>query len=86
VHSDYQRDGQVISDKYEYYEYDFGGNNTGFNVYLLNTDIHYYEYHKRRLNYYGDDFFSEPVQQYSNVIGGLGVVCSYRKTSIYHKL
>jgi hypothetical protein len=86
VHSDYQRDGQVISDKYEYYEYDFGGNNTGFNVYLLNTDIHYYEYHKRRLNYYGDDFFSEPIQQYSNVIGGLGVVCSYRKTSIYHKL
>ncbi len=86
VHSDYQRDGQEITDKYEYYEYDFGGNNSSFNVYLLNTDIHYYEYHKRRLNYYGDDYFSEPVQQYSNVIGGLGVVCSYRKTSIYHKL
>jgi hypothetical protein len=48
-------------------------------VFLLNTDIHYYEYHRRRLNYFGEDPFSEPFPQYSNINGGLGVVCSFRK-------
>lgn len=49
-------------------------------VYLLNTDIHYYEYMRRRVNYYGDDPFSEPFPQYSNVQNGLGVFCSFRRT------
>jgi hypothetical protein len=49
-------------------------------IFLLNTDVHYYEYHRRRLNYYGDDPFSEPFQQYTNMEGGLGVFGAYRKT------
>ncbi|MDZ4666375.1 MAG: DUF4249 domain-containing protein [bacterium] len=80
MYSDEGKDGQILSDKYEYFDYSLSGGAPSFNAYLLNTDIHYYEYHKRRLNYYGDDPFSEPVQQYSNVKGGLGVVCSYRKS------
>lgn len=78
--NDVGKDGAIISDKFEYYSYNFGGTDPSFNAYLFNTDSHYYEYHKRRLNYFGDDPFSEPVQQYSNVKGGLGVVCSFRKT------
>lgn len=49
-------------------------------IYLLNTDKAYYEYMRRRLNYFYDDPFSEPTPQYNNVTGGLGVVCSYRFT------
>lgn len=47
-------------------------------VHLLTTDNHYYEYHRRRLNYYGDDPFSEPYPQYSNMEDGLGVFCAFR--------
>jgi hypothetical protein len=49
-------------------------------VYLINADIHYYEYMRRRVNYYGDDPFSEPFPQYTNVQNGLGVFCSFRRT------
>ncbi len=80
--SDTNKDGEIMSDKFEYYDYGFAGNTPTFNAYLVNTDIHYYEYHRRRLNYFGDDPFSEPLQQYSNVKGGLGVVCSFRKTML----
>ena len=80
--SDTNKDGEILSDKFEYYDYGFAGNTPTFNAYLVNTDIHYYEYHRRRLNYFGDDPFSEPLQQYSNVKGGLGVVCSFRKTML----
>ena len=52
---------------------------TFFRTFLLTTDHHYYEYHIRRLNYYGDDPFTEPQSQYSNTVGGLGCVASYRK-------
>ncbi len=48
---------------------------------LLVTDIHYYEYHIRRVEYVGDDPFSEPVPQYSNTSNGFGVIASYRKTA-----
>ncbi len=49
-------------------------------VYLLHTDYNYYEYHKRRLSYVGEDIFVEPLPMYSNIKGGgLGVVGSYRK-------
>ncbi len=59
--------------------YDGGSNSTSFNIVLLTTDIHYYEYHRRRVNYFGDDPFSEPIPQYLNVKGGIGVIASYRK-------
>lgn len=79
VYDDRNEDGKTIGSNCEGYEYSAGTYIVRF--YLLNTDVHYYEYHKRRLNYYGDDPFSEPFPQYSNVEGGLGVFCSYRKTS-----
>jgi hypothetical protein len=80
--SDENRNGQVLSGTCEGYNSYYSSDTAAYPVifYLLNTDIHYYEYHKRRLNYYGDDPFSEPFQQYSNVKGGLGVICSYRLT------
>jgi hypothetical protein len=84
VFNDENRDGQQLSgvcDDYNLsYNLEQDTSLLPIHLYLLNTDIHYYEYHKRRLNYYGDDPFSEPLQQYSNMNGGLGVVCSYRKT------
>ncbi len=78
---DENRDGNTLNGICE--DYSFYGeplNNKPISFYLLNTDVHYYEYHKRRLYYYGEDPFSEPVQQYSNVKNGLGVVCAYRKS------
>lgn len=50
-------------------------------VKLLTTDNAYYEYHLRRLNYFGDDPFSEPIQMFNNVSGGLGCVGSYLLTT-----
>ena len=50
-----------------------------FRTFLLSTDQHYYEYHIRRMNYFGDDPFTEPQSQYSNTVGGLGCIASYRK-------
>lgn len=81
--TDFGRDGGILTGTCEdynnsYYEGDTAHNKAGF--YLLNTDIHYYEYHRRRLEYMGDDPFSEPFPQYTNMDGGLGVFCSYRKT------
>lgn len=64
---------------------DGGSVSNSINIYLLTTDIHYYEYSKRRVNYFGDDPFSEPVPQYMNVKGGLGVVSSFRRTKIQIK-
>jgi hypothetical protein len=61
---------------------DGGSGSNSINIYLLTTDIHYYEYNRRRVNYFGDDPFSEPVPQYMNVKGGLGVVSSFRRTKI----
>lgn len=82
LHTDEGRDGNTLNgtceDYNSYYEGDTTRNNIGF--YLLNTDVHYYEYHRRRLEYFGDDPFSEPFPQYTNVDGGLGVFCSYRRT------
>lgn len=79
VWDDKNRDGVLLSGTSEDYSYNSDGGDVI--IYLLNTDIHYFEYHRRRLNYFGDDPFSEPFQQYNNVQGGLGVVCAYRKTS-----
>jgi hypothetical protein len=79
MYNDESEDGKTLGGNCEDYDYS-GGQTRTVDFYLLNTDVHYYEYHKRRLNYYGEDPFSEPFPQYSNVEGGLGVFCSYRKT------
>ncbi|MES2559983.1 MAG: DUF4249 family protein [Bacteroidota bacterium] len=76
---DANRDGGMLSGSTE--DYTNSGGSDEYKIFLLNTDIHYFEYHRRRLNYFGDDPFSEPFQQYNNVQGGLGVVGAYRKTS-----
>ncbi|MCF8253669.1 MAG: DUF4249 domain-containing protein [Bacteroidia bacterium] len=76
--SDVGKDGQVFSDKFDYYSFSGSSAKPLINAYLINCDKVYYEYHRRRLNYFGDDPFSEPVQQYSNTIGGLGAIGSYR--------
>jgi hypothetical protein len=82
MYDDASYDGKTISTNCEVYPYqlnqDHQSSQKEVKIYLLNTDIHYYEYHRRRENYYGDDPFSEPFPQYSNVEGGLGVFCSYR--------
>lgn len=76
---DETRNGQLFATTCE--DYSYSSIDTNYrSVYLLNTDIHYYEYMRRRVNYYGDDPFSEPLQQYSNVQNGLGVFCSFRRT------
>ncbi|MES2781063.1 MAG: DUF4249 domain-containing protein [Bacteroidota bacterium] len=79
IWDDENKDGGILNGKCEDYSWQSDGSDV--RVYLLNTDIHYYEYHRRRLNYYGDNPFSEPFQQYNNVQGGLGVVSAYRITS-----
>lgn len=83
MYDDKSKDGKAITGVYSNYSFYGFFNDTTQKVldcYLLSTDIHYFEYHKRRLNYFGDDPFSEPVQQYSNVTGGIGVVSAFRRT------
>lgn len=76
---DANQNGQQFTGTCEDYSY-YGEEGDTLDFSLLNTDIHYAEYHKRRLIYYGEDPFTEPFPQYSNVSTGLGVVCSYRKS------
>jgi hypothetical protein len=88
VFTDENKDGLVLNGICDDYNSGFNVDSSYFTIdyYLLNTDIHYYEYHKRRLIYYGDDPFSEPLQQYSNINGGLGVVASYRQAKQTEKV
>lgn len=81
MQSDLSNDGKELFIRTELYYYEgMLGQKNYLDVNLLNTDYHYYEYHKRRLNYFGDDPFSEPIPMYTNIKGGgLGVVGSYRK-------
>ncbi|MBC7381781.1 MAG: DUF4249 domain-containing protein [Bacteroidia bacterium] len=79
--NDENNEGNQLNAQFQSYQYKFNSTDSAdYFIYLLNTDVHYYEYHLRRLAYAGDDPFSEPFQQYSNVNGGLGVVCSFRKS------
>ncbi|MCU0442232.1 MAG: DUF4249 domain-containing protein [Bacteroidia bacterium] len=80
IWEDATQNGQQLTGTCEDYTY-YGIEGDTIDFTLLNTDIHYAEYHKRRLNYFGEDPFSEPVQQYSNVSTGLGVVSSFRKST-----
>ncbi len=55
-------------------------------IYLLQTDYHYYRFHKSvsEYNYYDDDFpFAESVLIYSNINGGLGVFAGYNRRDFY---
>lgn len=72
--NDYAKGGK-LQGRCDVFGFNPGGN---AECIIYTTDVHYYEYHRRRLNYFGDDPFGEPVQQYSNVEGGLGVVAAYR--------
>lgn len=83
IWDDTNKDATLFTGTCEDYGYFYSENDTTsqpLDLYLLNTDIHYFEYHKRRLNYYGDDPFSEPFPQYSNMSGGLGVFCAFRRS------
>lgn len=80
---DRNRDGQTMSGICEDYNNGFarqGNLPFGVAFFMLNTDVDYYEYHRRRIPYEEGNPFSEPYEQYSNVAGGLGVFCSYRKS------
>ncbi len=59
-----------------------------FNILLLNTDKHYYLYHKNQKNnnWNSDDNpFVEPTPIYTNINNGIGVFCSYTKYGITEK-
>lgn len=58
------------------------GRNLSGKVLLLTTDYSYYKYHESLSRYEDDNPFSEPVQIYSNVDGGLGCFGSYLKKSV----
>lgn len=51
-------------------------------VNLLQTDEAYYNFHTSLNRYEGENFFSEPIQVYSNVQNGVGVVSAYRVRSV----
>ena len=51
-------------------------------AYVMQTDYHYYQFHKSVENYYDSDdgfIFSEAVYIYSNIKGGLGVFAGYNQ-------
>jgi hypothetical protein len=48
---------------------------------LIKGDKNYYKFHESLFNFDGENPFAEPTRLYSNVEGGLGVVCSYLKES-----
>jgi len=85
VYDDKYDDGKKISISLDDYYYSWGGGDK-FDVYLLNVDKAYYEYHIRIANSQYESPFSEPVPLYSNTIGGVGLVSSFRKTKVQIKL
>jgi hypothetical protein len=80
MYDDQRRNGQQLISVCDEYNYRNSGDTANYRVLLLTTDKPYYEYHIRRLNYVGEDPFSEPTLMYHNVNGGLGVIGSYRLT------
>jgi len=82
---DMDNDGKTLSGLCEDFSYGrgVGGSQFAIAFFLVTADVHYYEYHKRRIPYEQGNPFSEPYQQYSNVEGGLGVFCSYRKNQTW---
>ena len=80
--SDRLQDGKTMANSFEITLYNPEPNAAKYSLNLLSSDLPYYEYHRRRVNYVGEDPFSEPAPIYNNVKGGLGVVGSYLKTSV----
>lgn len=70
----------------EWGEYNPSNNADSIVISVLQSDIHYYRFHKSvETNYYygGDSPFAEPVHIYTNINGGLGVFAGYnRKDSV----
>ena len=55
-------------------------------LFVVESDIHYYRFHKSVIDYFGydDDFpFSESVHIYTNVEGGLGVFGGYGRIDFH---
>ncbi|MBW6480388.1 MAG: DUF4249 domain-containing protein [Bacteroidales bacterium] len=55
-------------------------------AYVMQTDYHYYQFHKSVENYYNSDdgfIFSEAVYIYSNIKGGLGVFGGYNQKNYF---
>lgn len=77
--TDQNRDGKEITARLMSSFYQGFQTEMYLDAYLLTTDGAYHEYHQRRLSYYGEDPFSEPLPMYNNVKGGLGTVGSYRR-------
>jgi hypothetical protein len=78
--NDLNSDGRQLSAWVETFPVPYQFNYTDYDVYLLETDEHYFRYHDSRLNDEGDNPFAEPNIMYSNVNGGLGCFGSYVKT------
>jgi hypothetical protein len=53
-----------------------------FRFILTQGDRSYVQFHESVFNFEGDNPFAEPVRLFTNVEGGLGVVCSYLKESL----
>ena len=79
--NDNGKDGSDFYSKLEGYTF-FGGSYkaiTGYDIYVLNVDMHYYNYQKSLDNYTYDDPFSEPSPIYTNIKGGLGIFAGVQK-------
>ncbi len=70
-------DGEWINQKFSFQL--FGVMKCNFNLIFdfLNTDEHYYNYHKSVYLGYQDNLFTEPIIPYTNINNGLGVFCAY---------
>lgn len=79
--SDENKDGTVFTFRASTYSYYLVEK---VEFFLLTTDEDYYKYHKSVEYNYGDDPFSEPTLVYTNIDGGLGVMCGFRTYRITH--
>jgi hypothetical protein len=57
------------------------------NIHLQNMNSDYYKYlYTRGQALFSDGFFSEPVQIYNNVVGGIGIMGAYNNDNNYAKI
>ena len=85
--AEYYNPGSYFWYDYDNWQYIESTNGTdSVFVSVMQTDEHYYKFHKSLDNYYyyGDDFpFAEPTRIYTNVKGGLGVFAAYSRKNYY---
>ncbi|MBB6003335.1 DUF4249 domain-containing protein [Arcicella rosea] len=64
----------------------YGGDYRVWEIQVLNTDIHYYRYHKDLAEnaLSQDNPFVEPISIYSNIKGGFGIFAAYNRTSVIY--